>query len=138
MAFEYGALGRSEGGTAIEELCGLMEHLTSGVPGVTHGEIKQGDGWASARVGHSTPDGEYLEQNVQVSIGGEIVEVFLEEAHEILSDEVLAGRNIMLTISASGLMNATIADQIVAYSENHWQGIPWDEVSGFQTSFKRP
>lgn len=139
MAFEYGLLGRSCGGGPAQELGGLLNFLGSNSHGVTYGSMKQGEGWASARIRFSaTPDGSIVEQNVQVSVGGEIVDIFLQEAQSVISADALEGRDLMVTVSISGPMDVAVNRGIIAYAQARWKGIPWDEVSGFQASFDRP
>ncbi|MFI5796046.1 hypothetical protein [Streptomyces sp. NPDC051677] len=138
MAFEYGLLGRSGGATPSEALNNLLEALGSGTPKVTHGEVKQGEGWASSRISFRGSDGSSTEQNIQVSVGGKIVDIFLRKARAVLADDLLTGRDLMLVISISGPMDVAVNDRVVGFAQQRWQGIPWDEISGFLTSFDRP
>lgn len=134
MAFEYGLLGYSAGRSPAGELGALLGAIGADLPGIVREEIKEGDGWASVRFRSSAPEGE-SRQTVQVNVGGEIVDIFIKQARNIISDEILAGRDLMVIVSVSGSMG--IDDRIVEYARSQWRGIPWDEVSGFETSFDR-
>lgn len=72
-----------------------------------------------------------MEQYIQVSVGGEIVDIYLESAREALSSDDLQGRDLMMTTVLSGVADPVVNDRIVAYALTEWHGVPWDEASGF-------
>ncbi|MFD8784811.1 hypothetical protein [Kitasatospora sp. NPDC059599] len=131
MAFECGALGRSGDKTALESLTALLAHLVAEDADVSHGAISEGDGWAAGRIRISRPGEPVLEQYLQVSVRGEIVDSYLEDAREVLSDAQTQGRDLMVTMILSGPTDPISHDRIMAYALSEWQGIPWDETSGF-------
>jgi hypothetical protein len=131
MAFECGALGRSGGRSSLAALEELLSHLEAEDEDVSRGEIKQGAGWSATRLGVRRPGEPELEQYLQVSVGGEILEIYLEDAAEVLSPEDLRGRDLMLTTTLSGTTDPVVNDRIMAYVRQEWDGIPWDEASGF-------
>jgi len=131
MAFECGALARSGGrshAVALEELLG---HLEAEDADVSRGEIKVGEGWSATRLRIRRPGEAELEQYLQVSVGGEILEIYLEDAAAVLAPEALRGRDLMLTTTLSGTTDPVVNDRIMAYVLEEWDGVPWDETSGF-------
>ncbi|MFF9407998.1 hypothetical protein ACF1B0_21095 [Streptomyces anandii] len=134
MAFECGALGRSGGRSSLQALEEMLSYLESEDTDVSHGAITQGDGWSATTLTISRPDEAPLRQYVQVSVGGENLEFTLEEAREALTEAQLQGRDLMLTTTLSGVTDPVVNDRITAYALDVWQGIPWDETSGFTTS----
>jgi len=58
-------------------------------------------------------------------------------ARMVVQGDVLSGRNLMITVSVIGDMDDSFSDRIIAYAQERWDGIPWDNVSGFLTSFDR-
>ncbi|WP_157856334.1 hypothetical protein [Actinacidiphila yeochonensis] len=55
-------------------------HLLAQDSDVSHGSIKEGEGWAASRIQVARPGEVILEQYIQVSVGGEVVEIYLERA----------------------------------------------------------
>ena len=133
MAFECGALGCSGGRSPLEALGELLTHLESEDVDVSHGEITQGERWAATTLKISRPGEAELKQYVQVSVGGEILELTLEDARGVLAEGELLGKDLMLTTTLSGVTDPVANDRIMAYALDEWQGIPWDETSGFIT-----
>lgn len=131
MAFECGALGRSGGKTALECLRHLLAYLLAEDSDVSAGSISEGEGWAASRVQIARPGEPVVEQYIQVSVGGEIVEIYLESAREVLSDDDLRGRDLMMTTVLSGVTDPVVNDRIMACVRTEWHGVPWDETSGF-------
>jgi hypothetical protein len=137
MAFEYGLLGKSGGEGAGSALDSLLAVLRDSAPSAACDGIKRGDGWASARLRFPAIGGRAVEQNIQISVGGVIVEAYLGMARMVVQGDVLSGRNLMITVSVIGDMDDSFSDRIIAYAQERWDGIPWDNVSGFLTSFDR-
>ncbi|NEB06272.1 hypothetical protein [Streptomyces sp. SID13726] len=131
MAFECGALARSGGRSHLVALEELLAHLEGEDGGVSRGVVKEGDGWAATRLRVRRPGEPEVEQYLQVSVGGEILEIYLEDAAEVLGPEELAGRDLMLTTTLSGTTDQVVNDRIMAYVREEWDGVPWDETSGF-------
>lgn len=131
MACECGALGRSGGKTALECLRYLLAYLLAEDSDVSPGSVKDGEGWAASRIQIARPGEAVIEQYVQVSVGGEIVDMYLESAREMLSDDDLQGRDLMMTTVLSGVMDPVVNDRIMAYALTEWHGVSWDETSGF-------
>ncbi|MFE9404925.1 hypothetical protein ACFYNY_24785 [Streptomyces sp. NPDC006530] len=96
--------------------------------------MKEGEGWAATRIKTVRPVDAEAEQYLQVSIGGEILEAYLEDARAALGDKKVQGMNLMLTTILSGEADPTITQRIVSYALTEWQGVPWDETSGFAGS----
>ncbi|MFF3447584.1 hypothetical protein ACFYXJ_10700 [Streptomyces sp. NPDC002667] len=131
MAFECGALGRSGGKTALESLHCLLAYLLAEDSDVSPGSIREGEGWAASRIQIARPGEAAMEQYLQVSVGGEIVDIYLESAREVLSDGDLQGKDLMMTTVLSGVIDPVVNDRIMAYALTEWRGISWDETSGF-------
>ncbi|MGW1871471.1 hypothetical protein ACWCPS_38880 [Streptomyces mauvecolor] len=134
MAFECGVLGRSVDQSPKDALTELLRHLQNSDARVSYGDIKEGEGWAATRVKVSRPTGTELEQYLQVSIGGEILEIYLEDARTALGSETVRDKNLMLTTILSGETDPAINRHIISYAVSEWHGIPWDETSGFTGS----
>ncbi|GHI39967.1 hypothetical protein [Streptomyces violascens] len=134
MAFECGVLGHSAGQSPRGALTELLHHLQSADAHVSYGDIKEGEGWAAARFKVSRPTDPDLEQYVQVSIGGEILEIYLEDARAALGSKTVRDKNLMLTTILSGETDPVINRHIIFYALAEWHGIPWDETSGFTRS----
>ncbi|TCR15517.1 hypothetical protein [Streptomyces sp. BK205] len=134
MAFECGALGRSGGRSHLAALEELLAHLEAEDEDVSRGEIKEGEGWAATRLRIRRPGEPELEQYLQVSVGGEILEIYLEDAAAALAPEALAGRDLMLTTTLSGTTDPVVNDRILTYALDEWDGVLWDETSGFTSS----
>jgi hypothetical protein len=133
MAFECGALGESGGRSPLEALNVLLAHLRDEDADVSSGEVTEGEGWASSTVRISRPAEPVLEQYVQVSVGGEILDIFLEEARPALGEDAIRGKDLMLTTILSGVTDPVFNDRLMAYALTEWHGIPWDETSGFRS-----
>ncbi|MFP1630073.1 hypothetical protein ACLB9X_34280 [Streptomyces sp. 5K101] len=133
MAFERGALGESGGRSPLEALNVLLTHLRDEDVDVSSGEVKEGEGWASSTVRISRPAEPVLEQYVQVSVGGEILDIFLEEARAALGEDATRGKDLMLTTLLSGMTDHVFNDRLMAYALTEWRGIPWGEASGFRS-----
>jgi len=131
VAFECGALGRSSGRSSLEALRELVSHLESEDGEVSHGEIKEGECWAGTMLKISRRGEVELKQWVQVNVGGEIVGLYLEDARVTLGEDDLRGKDLMLTTILSGVTDPVVNDRITAYVLDEWQGISWDETSGF-------
>ncbi|WP_314252219.1 hypothetical protein [Streptomyces sp. DSM 40907] len=134
MAFECGVLGRSGGQTARESLADLLAHLLAEDPDVSHDSVKEGEGWAASRIRVARSGEAILEQYLQVSVGGEIVDFYLDSAREVLGEGGIQGMDLMLTTILSGMVDPVINDRIAAYALAEWHGVPWDETSGFTAS----
>jgi hypothetical protein len=137
VAFEYGLLGSSGGEGPERALDSLLAVLRTDDPSTVYDEIKRGDGWTSVRIRFPAIDGRAVEQNIQISVGGVIVQAYLGMARTVVGDDVLSGRDLMITVSSIGDVNDAFDDQIIAFAQERWNGIPWDNVSGFLTSFDR-
>ncbi|WP_327234445.1 hypothetical protein OG349_11045 [Streptomyces sp. NBC_01317] len=131
MAFECGALGRSGGKTALECLHYLLAYLLAEDSDVSPGSIREGEGWAATRIQIARTGEAVIEQYIQVSVGGEIVDIYLESAREMLSDDDLQGRDLMMTTVLSGVTDPVVNDRIMVYALTEWNGVSWDETSGF-------
>ncbi|MFI7368040.1 hypothetical protein ACIBO4_38450 [Streptomyces sp. NPDC050149] len=131
MAFEYGALGRSGSKTALECLQHLLAHLLAEDSDVSPGSIREGEGWAASRIQVARAGESIMEQYIQVSVGGEIVDIYLESARDVLSGDEIRGRDLMMTTVLSGVTDPVVNDRIMAYALTEWHGVPWDEASGF-------
>ncbi|MET7737865.1 hypothetical protein ABZT02_42210 [Streptomyces sp. NPDC005402] len=112
----------------------LLTHLEAEDEDVSRGEVKEGEGWAATRLRIRRPGEPELEQYVQVSVGGEILEIYLEDAAAVLAPEVLRGRDLMMTTTLSGTTDPVVNDRIMAYVLEEWDGVRWDESSGFSPS----
>ncbi|MFD3618061.1 polymorphic toxin-type HINT domain-containing protein [Streptomyces sp. NPDC058676] len=72
-----------------------------------------------------------LEQYVQVSVGGEIPQLYVELAAAHSSEIDVTGLDLMLNTTLSGVTDPVVNDLIQAYALPEWNGILWDETSGF-------
>lgn len=120
MAFECGALGRSGGKTALECLRHLLEYLLAEDSDVSAGPIREGQGWAACRIQVARSGESIIERYIQVSVGGEILDVYLETAREALSDDELRDRDLMMTTILSGVTDPVVGDRIMAYALREW------------------
>ncbi|MFJ8158898.1 hypothetical protein [Streptomyces sp. NPDC094468] len=131
MAFECGALGSSGGQSSLEALEELLAHLVAEDQSIEHDPIKQGESWAATTLNISRPNEAAIRQYVQVSVGGEVLALYLEDARETLSEDQLLGKDLMLTTTLRDATDPIVNDRIMSYALNEWHGIPWDETSGF-------
>ncbi|MFB7501799.1 hypothetical protein ACFC09_45395 [Streptomyces sp. NPDC056161] len=134
MAFECGALGYSNERSSLEALKELLRYLESEDSTVSHDVVKEGESWAATTLKISRPGEVEIQQYVQVSVGGEILGFYLEDARESLDEGVLSGRDLMFTTTLSGVTDPIVNDRIMAYALSEWRGIAWDETSGFTSS----
>ncbi|MFF3333830.1 hypothetical protein ACFYWX_30500 [Streptomyces sp. NPDC002888] len=131
MAFEYGVLGRSGGRSALAALEQLLDFIEAEDTDVSRGEITPGDGWAATDVRIRRPGEQELEQYVQVSVGGEIPQLYVELATATSSEIDVTGVDLMLNTTLSKVTDPVVNDLIQAYALPEWNGILWDETSGF-------
>lgn len=131
MAFECGALGRADGRSPQEIMSELLAYLRDQVPGLEIGKHRAGAGWVSVRVRVDRAGGMLPEQNIQVSVGGEILAVYLEDALPVLGKDRIRGRDLMLTTIQTGEIDRTLNEKLMDYAVRELHGIIWDEASGF-------
>lgn len=109
----------------------LFAYLQTAIPHFSSGEIKHGEGWVAARIWVDRPDENRPGQYLQVSVGGDILDVYLESARATLEEDVLRDKDMMVTTIQSGFVDQDLNEKLLAYALGEWHGIPWDEASGF-------
>lgn len=111
-----------------------MGYLRGSAPGISFEEVKVGEGWAATRLRAGGASGSKPGQYVQVSVGGVILDVYLEAARQIVEGPELADKDLMMTMTLSGDVDTALTESIMEYARSEWRGIPWDETSGFAAS----
>jgi hypothetical protein len=136
MAFECGALSVSGGKAPVDLLRELLAHLQGSLEGLSFTDIRVMDafGWVSTDVTVDLPGGVQLTQYIQVSSGSEILKTYLDSAREELGEDLVQGKDVMLTMIMSGPTDFRISELALGYAAEAWRGILWDESSGFAVS----
>jgi hypothetical protein len=131
MAFECGVLAQADNRSPRGALDELLGYLQAEIPYLAFAEAKSGEGWVATEVKVSLPGEVSSEQYLHVSIGGEILDGYLEDARAVLGEAELRGKDLMLTTIQSGVTDRALNEKLMAYAVTQWHGILWDEVSGF-------
>ena len=132
MAHSYGALIMTKGRTPAEVLDAIVAATRSAVSSLQVTR-KQEDhtNWNSVILTSVLTDGTVAEQSLQVNIGDDVVETFIELAQGTVGPEATKGRDAMLYGTLSGDVDWTSVNEIVSYAVHHLAGLPWDQTSGF-------
>jgi hypothetical protein len=80
------------------------------------------------------PDGTRSRQLIQISVGEEILGLHVEDARAVVPEAQPAGKDAMLTTTVSGPGDFRVGTAVLDYAVDRWQGLLWDETSGFGLS----